>query len=443
MKNNLVHTALAVYLAAAVLMLLPGCGGSTDPLQDYKDLRVEQVTDVQSENQTKPQDSYFDLTIGSEKGSAIANFSKGKDGSVEMIVTPRDPKIISYSVELINFTHQSQPTIQGTEKANTFRLSWKPPQNLSEDSKTHTATLLIKTTAAKDTRLIGMGNQIPVTIHVSSDQTKPTILSYTKIDGTTIDEGQKVPFVVEIKDPSSELNPAFPDAIISSFRYSNTEAFVADGRNMIVIDPNKKPNVEKTGVDTWKIYYVLDVNHLPPHQDRTGKVDLTATTVKVCFYVRAMGSNTVISDNQSQVCFIGRYSAQAPTIEWDESSLKDIKSGVESYLKFTLKSANGLGKTVLKNTSAILASLNGNKEIKCEDSWSQNPGGQNCTLIWKPLCSRTTVTKKLSLKVETTVNEKAKSQNFEKEVTVLANEELCPAVQPRSTTPSAKKGVVR
>ena len=114
MKNNLVHTALAVYLAAAVLMLLPGCGGSTDPLQDYKDLRVEQVTDVQSENQTKPQDSYFDLTIGSEKGSAIANFSKGKDGSVEMIVTPRDPKIISYSVELINFTHQSGSTIELT-----------------------------------------------------------------------------------------------------------------------------------------------------------------------------------------------------------------------------------------------------------------------------------------------------------------------------------------
>ncbi len=471
MKTKFLQIAVGVYLCAALLMLLPGCGGqSSDPLKKYKDVKGVPLTEgeKQSEAQTvapvdiltikigdiKPKTSGAEtpeaqtitspdfIDIKSSEQTNNSNFIEGTEGKILIEIKPKSTKITDFSVSLMNFPLQDQPKIELTSTPGVYALTWKPPTGIippgAQGSQVK-AQLFATVTGATDSRLIGLAQKpFDIVIFISRNNAQPKILNYTSLE-KGVDEGQKIPFSIEIEDPASATSPRTPEIQVTPFRYANTEAFVADGSSMLTPDTSKE-SIQKISATRWKFNYILNAEHFVDDRDRKGNVDAQSSSVKVCFYIRAISvSNT--GSVQPQVCFTGRYAAQAPTLTWEDQNLKEVKSGVEIQIKFSIKSANGLGKTELKDVLKQISSLTGSKSVKCDPIVEQNKESQNCVLTWTPTCSRTAAVKKLTFKVENTVGEKVKSQSFEKELTVLSNEELCPV---KKAQPASKgKGVTK
>ncbi|MEK6772917.1 MAG: hypothetical protein AABY64_03160 [Bdellovibrionota bacterium] len=444
MKTKFLQIAVGVHLCAALLMLLPGCGGqSSDPLKKYKDVKGEPLTEggPQSEDQKIIPD-LFTVEMGESDQSRSGNLIEGKEGQILIKISPKSTKISNFTVSLLDFPLQDQPKIQVTSTPGIYALMWKPPMGIIPPGAqgTEVATkILVTPTEASDSRLIGVaGKPEKIVIFISRNNAQPKILNYTSLENG-VDEGQKIPFSIEIEDPASATNPRTPEIQVTPFRYANTEAFVADGSSMLTQDTSKE-SIQKIGATRWKFNYILNAERFADDRDRKGNVDAQSSSVKVCFYIRAISvSNT--GSVQPQVCFTGRYAAQAPTLTWEDQNLKEVKSGVESQIKFSIKSANGLGKTELKDTLKHISSLTGSKSVKCDPVVEQNKESQNCVLTWTPTCSRSAAVKKLTFKVENTVGEKIKSQSFEKELNILSNEELCPDKKAQPT--SKGKGVTK
>lgn len=439
MKTKLLQIAVSIYIGAALLMLLPACGKSSDPISQYS-VKGGPVTDAPSENQTKAMPEIFIIDVGSMNLGRSASFVEGFEGQVLIKITPKTDKVTNFTISLLDFPLQETPKIQNTSTPNVFVLMWKPPMGTIPPGGTQAeiqTRLLVRVTEASDARLIGMADSPVIHLFVGQNHAQPKILNYTSLE-KGVDEGSKVPFIIDIEDPGSITGNLIPEIQITSFRHSNTEAFVADGSFMVNPDLGKSVNIENLGQGKWRFHYILNAERFEDNRDRKGKLDPSASTVPVCFYIRAVSVRKTLSV-QPQVCFVGRFAAQAPILTWEDQTLTELKTGIEHQIKFSIKSSNGLGKTEINDVNKQISGLPGTKVLLCENQSTENPNVQNCILSWTPTCSRTNSTKKLTLKVENKLNEKIKTQVFEKEFVLLANEELCPA---KNTQPKTK-GVVK
>lgn len=437
MKSSLLKTAATTSLAASFLMMLSACNGqSSNPLEKYKDVKGDPYTGTtpQSEKQNEVS-SKFSLEII----SAVSTFIESQPGKIQLALKPKSLDIGTYSLAITSFSMDNQqPQLQPTDKPGIYDLTWTPPigSSLRKDLK---LKLQAKVLTASDMRLVGTGDPFELNINVSIDGSEPYVVDAPKLEAG-VDEGYLIPYVIVIEDPATATMPGAPDVVIRSHRNSNTEAYAADGASKLTPDNTKVANVERVGTTTrWKFHYVLNTKELPLNHDREGKPDPTASTVDLCFYIDVRSvRGTYNTQTGPQRCIRARYMVQAPELSWEAAYLTEIKSGVETQLKFTIKSINGLGTTELKDVERQISSLSGKKSISCSLTSLQNLNSKTCVLAWTPTCSATAKTQKVSLKVDNTLGGKTKSQRFEKEFTLLANEELCPK---KSTRPTTKGGV--
>ncbi len=445
MKTKFLQTAVTVYLGAALLMFLTACnGGSSDPLKNY-DIKGGPVTDAPSEKQTELKPDLFTVEINGITDGTGDSFIEGINSQIQIKVTPKSLQIKSYTLNLIEFEHNTSPTIEGTSTPGLFTLNWMPPIGIIDPGGSHRtlkAKLLIVVTEAADQRLLGTaGKPVSLQLYVSKNSVQPKITNFTSLE-KGVNEGTKVPFIIDVNDPASIAGGYPPKIVTDPYIHSNTEAFTADGSNMVQRDETRSSYFENLGGGKWRFYYVINAERFVDNRDRKGNVDPNASSVEVCFFLNVKNVNGSSDPKNPRVCFSGRYAAQAPAVNWEAQNSSEIKSGVESNLKFSIQSANGLGKVEIKDQAKLLAGLSGTKSLKCEVVSAQNPD-QNCILTWTPTCSRTNSNKKLSIKVENKISNKVKSTLFEKDLVVLAYEELCPVKKPVAKSTQATKGAAR
>jgi hypothetical protein len=435
--------------------LLTSCmGQSSDPMQKYSNLKTGMPTAEQSETQTVALDVFTSATVpyGTEFADLklqgpnevnTANFIEGQEGILYFKLSPKSPKILKYKIDITDFPVSTRPTLVETQLPHVHGIKWTPPMGVIPSGQNFISLKLqLQTTVyeASDVNLNGMMKTDKIDVVVSKNNTLPKILGRVNLDAG-IDEGQTVPFTVDLEDPASATSPKFPEIQITSYTYSNTEAFRADGAKYVTLDYSKTVNPERhAGSKTkWRFYYLLQVDQLPLDRDRRGIENPAAPAVDVCFHIR--GTSVLDTDTpKQQVCFKGRYAAQLPMLKWEDESLKEIKAGGTTVLKFKAMSSNGLGIVSIKDMAKQISGLTGKKELVCSPEAVGNQATQLCELSWTPTCVKAPLAKKLTLKVDNVVGKKTKSQSFVKEFSVVPSEENCPppAAKPAPVKPAAK-----
>lgn len=450
MKINIIKS---ISLLAASSLLLSCIGQSSDPLGKYDDLKnFAKPTSEQSEKQKEAPPVFTSVTLPEPEELTnlklngindvnLANFVEGKEGIFYLKILPTSQKILQQIVEIADFPIASRPTLIALDKANIYGLKWTPPMGLIPPGKNYVKLQLkLQTTVIKasDANLEGLMKSEAITLEVNRDSSLPKILGFSNL-GAGVEEGQTLPFTIDIEDPASAMSPKFPEMEITHYIYSNTEAFRADGARYVTMDYTKTVNPEKiTGSQVqWRFYFLLQVDQLPLDRDRRGIENPLAPSVDVCFHIRASSVLETKSYKQ-QVCLKGRYAAQLPVLKWENDAIKEINAGVPTVLKFTVQSGNGLGQVSIKEATKQIAGLSGTKSIVCLPPNADILSTQNCELTWTPACLKTQTAKKLTLKVDNVVGTKKKSQVFTKDFFIVPTEENCPPVKKFPVKPTKK-----
>lgn len=434
-----ITTSLLILSAST---LLTSCmGQSSDPMEKYAGLKSGQPTEEQSETQKYVPEVFTSATIpvGNEFAELKlqgtnevnnANFLEGKEGVLYFKLTAKSPKITEFKMEIADFPISSRPGLIATKLPNVHGLKWTPPLGVIPNGQT-SASFMLKlrtvSTAASDENLKGMAREDVINITVVKDNTIPTILGKTKLE-SGIDEGQSIPFTIDIEDKASANSPNVPEIRVSPYIYSNTEAFRVDGSRYLVLDYSKTANPERVASTktVWRFYYILKVDELPLDRDRRGIENPQSPAVDVCFHVvvdSVIGTKSI----KEQVCFKARYAAQAPIIQWENDALKEIKAGAPTVIKFKVAAGNGLGQVSIKNMATQIAGLTGKKDLICSPESATNLSLQLCELTWSPTCVKTPLNKKVTLKVDAITGKKTKSETFVRNFVVIPAEENCPA----------------
>jgi hypothetical protein len=448
---------MKIKLIKSILLLLTGTlliscmGQSSDPMEKYSDLKSGQPTSEQSESQkyvpevftsaTVPIGNEFaDLKLQGTNEVNNANFLEGKEGVLYFKITAKSQKITKYPPEIADFPISSRPVLIATSYPNVHGLKWTPPLGVIPKGQPSIAfKLKIRTTAieATDANLKGMMKEDVINVIVVRDNTVPTILGKSSL-AAGIDEGAAATkYTIDIEDKASALSPGIPEVRISPYIYSNTEAFRVDGSNYLKLTDRTRVGTSKT---VWRFHFDLKIDDLPLDRDRRGIENPLSPAVDVCFHIMVdsvIGTQSV----REQVCFKGRYAAQLPLIQWENDALKEIKAGAPTVIKFKAVAGNGLGRVSIKNMAQQISGLTGKKDLICVPESATNLSLQMCELTWTPTCVKSPLTKKLSLKIDSTTGKKTKSATFVKEFVVVPSEENCPAPaakQPAATGEKAK-----
>lgn len=436
MNKHLIQLISVVFIGVIITSCM---GQSSNPMEKYSNLKSGEPTSEQSESQKYVPDvftsasiptggEFADLKLQGTNEVNNANFLEGKEGVLYFKMTPKTNKITAFKIEIADFPISSRPSLISTKFPNVHGLKWTPPLGVIPNGQTSISLILkLRTvsTAASDDNLKGMAKEDTINLIVVKDNTVPTILGKTKLD-LGIDEGQTIPYTIDIEDPASASSPNIPEIRISPYIYSNTEAFRVDGSRYLILDYSKTNNPERlsSSKTIWRFYYLLKVDELPLDRNRRGVENPQSPDVDVCFHIMVdsvIGTQSV----KEQICFKARFQAQAPIIQWDNDALAQVKSGTSTVIKFKVATPNGLGRVLIKNISDQISGLTGKKEIVCTQENADNPSSHLCELTWTPLCVKESTNKKLKIKLEAVTGKKTKSETFVKDFEVVPNEENC------------------
>lgn len=425
-----------------ILPFLASCQGqNSDPLSKYPGLKASPVGQDKSESQTAAP-AVFSIDMEGTNQVNNGNFIEGEAGQVLIRVIPRSSKITAYDLKLTGFAIADRPELIKTDRENIFALQWTPRVGTIPGgavSKSLQATFQAVVIGSPDPRLNGMSKTETLTINVNRNNSQPRIIGKTDLSKGLDENAAPQSFTVDIDDPGTGSGPGRPSLSISPYVYANTEAYRADGSPYFQLDPNRKPELLAGSNTKWRFYYTVQVTNLPLDRDRTGREIPSASSVDVCFQIRAFSVLKTWSDEE-QICFKARYAAQPAVISFIGDEKVEAKAKVESLLRFRLASGHALSVVSLKNQSAVIAGLTGTKEIKCED---EVPGKKNsviCTIKWTPACTNAAISKTITMTASSVLGNKEKTSSYQKAFTVNPNVEACtpPAPQPKVAPAAAK-----
>ncbi len=423
-KLQLLLLTLPTLLASALLI---GCGdSSSNPLEKYDDIKGGPVTSEKAVVQTALRPDLFALNVVGTNQMSFVNFVEGEESTVLLVIKPKSPHITEYTVELTDFSNLSGPTLVATEKLGTYALKWLPPVGTiagGNPSKPFQAQITATTTDSTDQLLGNVSNVFTLQVNVNRTSALPTITGYQL--AKVVDEGVETEFSVDVMDPSSAVNPRMPELSITQYVSANTEAYRADGHKYFDLDEDKTKhpeNPERKG-NMYRFYYTLFIDRLPLDRDRKGREIPAATSVDMCFMMRALsGANTFSS--QQEVCTKARYAAQPPAILFRE--IPELRAGHPVEITFQISSPHALSTVALSKPLVAIANLTGTKEITCTNEQPDKKNSQICVIKYTPACLNKVMTTSLLLKADSTLADKTKSTSMTKELTVLPDLQTCP-----------------
>lgn len=425
MKSHHIHLTLA---SIAILSLLfSSCAGqSSNPLDKYPGLKMANPSEPTLETQTIAQPDLFEIEVNGSNEINQGHFVEGQSSQTLIRVISKSTKVTGYQIEMTDFSSVERPVLSSTKEANIYALNWTPPVGVipgGQLGKTFQAQFRVTVTAADHPLLIGLVKNKTIDVVVSRNSAQPQIIGYTNLKNG-VSEGTQTAFSVDIEDPAAVGSPRSPELQVTPYISSNTEAYRANASQYLMMDESKKNNPEKIGTNRYRFHYILDVDKLPLDRDREGKPIPAASSVEICFHMRAVSAVATMSD-QIQVCTVAQYVVQAPSLQFNEADLKAIRSGQDNTISFRAHANHPLAVLSLKKPITQIAGLNGTKSLECAYENDQNKNNLICVLKWKPLCQKSESKKSLTLKIDNDLNGKTKSTSETKELVVLADPELC------------------
>jgi hypothetical protein len=410
----------------ASLMLLPlmnACSGDSNALKDYDGIKGEAPTDKKPTIQSvanQQADAYFSFEVNGSDSVNFVNVTQGQSMEAIMKITPNHPGIKAYDVQLVDFPVADGPTLQNNQNG-TYTLKWTPALGTvpkGDGDKKFKAQIQVSVKDATSEELLKIVKNYAVLIEVQENSSQPSIESRSKLD--EIEEGIPAKLEVVVDDPGTAVDTVgSPEMVITSFPYTNKEAFRADGQPYVFQD-----SVDKLSGTKWKFTMTIYAESLPLGRDRLGHEVPSSETVPVCFYMRALGVTERLS-GKKEVCFTGKYAAQPPTLTLADGAPSDVKAGTQNIFTIKLSTPNPKSQLSVKNAAKQIANLSGTKTIECSNDSANQSNAQTCTVTWKPACVKAAVKTSLKITADATLNSKVKSSVLTKDLTVLPNPEAC------------------
>lgn len=429
MKNHHIQLTLA---SIAILSLLFSCAGqSSNPLDKYPGLKSAPPSDTQVETQTIAQPDLFEIEVNGSNEINQGQFIEGQTSAALIRVISKSTQVLTYKIELTDFSSTERPTLNATQEANVFSLDWTPQVGIipgGQLGKTFKAQFLITVTSAENQLLVGLAKTKIIDVVVNRNNAQPQIIGRTDLK-KGVDEGTRTAFTVDVEDKAAAGSPKIPEMQITPYVYSNTEAYRANASQYVTLDESKKNNPEKIGENRFRFYYILDVNQLPLNRDRLGHEVPAASSVDICFQMRAVSAVATLSD-QIQICTTARYAAQAPLLTFNEPELQAIKSGQDNTISFRAHADHPQAVLTLKGPTTQIAGLSGTKSLECAYESDQKKNDLICVLKWKPSCRTADAKKTLTLKVDNILDGKTKSTTETKDILILADPAQCAKPKP-------------
>lgn len=409
-----------------IVPFLVGCGGDSNALKDYKDIKGEAPTNEKPVTQMTAKDqlgAYFYLQVVGTNAATFANINQGEESEILLKVSVNRSEIKNYEVKLLPFPMADGPVLSKTDQPDVYSLKWNPPVGVvSKGDSVQQFQVQIMVAAAAPTAgdLSKMANTFDFDLIVNSNTNNPTIVDKSKLD--VIQEGVVTKFSVVIDDPASTLNDVSkPKLIISPYISANTEAYRADGAPYIF-----QESVEKLNKTQWKVNATIYADRLPLDRDRRGTPIPSAASVPVCFFMQAQSGVSGKQSGEVEVCATGQYAAQPPAMSFVEGSgPAEIKAGVQSTFTVKLSTPNAQSKITLKNPAKQIANLSGTKSVDCAYDNGNQMNALTCTVKWTPTCVKTATKSTLTITADSTLNDKVKSSAVSKDITVSPNPEAC------------------
>lgn len=430
---------LMMLIPMAALMACNSSDDASNPLRDYKGLKQAPVTDVKPVTQTMVSPDVFRIEIVRQgqnnlwQAENVGNFIEGQSSQIMVRVTPKDQKIIRYSLRIADFPLVQVPVLSGPVQGNIYTLQWNAPiGTIPNGLFGMSLDLQLQATVEESSEalLVGVASLKSLPLVLNRNNQQPQFLSRTNFGDKGLEEGVEADFVVEVNDPGTASSPRYPEISITPYIYSNTEAYAADGSSFIRLDEKRALNPEPVaGTTRWKFYYKILILNLPLDRDRRGNEIPSAEVVKMCFQMRAISVLGTQSADQQQVCTDVRYAAQPPKFK-EVTDIKDVKGGTEITYTVRVSSDHALSLVTITNPAGQISSLGGLSSVNCVDEAADKKNVKICTIQWKPTCVRTPVKRTLTLKADSTLGSKVKSTTFTKEFMIQPDATVCAGARP-------------
>lgn len=417
--------------------LLSSCAGSSsDALKDYEGMQFKPVSEQEHSESKIVSPELIGIKIVGESEEANGQFVEGLPGEVKLQVTRNSTKISGsqYRLDLVGFsTAGDQPKIVATEQIDIYKILWTPRLGTVLNGtwgRLLKAEIRITVTGATDSLLVGVSKTKVLNFIVSRTNSQPLIEGHSKLEAG-VDEAVEFPVTFEVHDPGTPSRPGSPTLTFSPYEYANTEAYRADGSQYLAGDRcrNNPESIGEAHAGRWKFHCVLRVVNLPLDRDRRGREIPSASSVDMCFHVRAISVIGTLS-TQQQVCTVARYAAQPPQLILSNEAQKPFSAGVEKQFSFKISAAHNLSEIEFKNPLNQINSLSGKKNIHCDLEDPAKKNSQVCVVTWTPACVKEPQLNKLNLKATSTLETKVKTANLILDLTVTPNAEAC-AVPPK------------
>ncbi len=381
--KNVVGLIFRNSLKAAVTMALVACAGqSSDPLKDYKDVKLVPKHDKESPDQTASV-HMFRILVSRTNEKTYGNFVVGKSGSVEIKLEKLSDKtpIQDSSIDISGFAGNNQPVKKKLSK-DTWLLTWKPDANSQERIEfTVTAKAIIN---GKETD----GHSKELVFNTSRNVKDPQVKSVTGLNVNAV-EGKNIQFSVVVNDPNY-MDVGAPQVFFPPVQYNNTEAFMASAHKLV--DENSKLKPVHEGGGNFRFFYIMDLSKLPQDIDRKGNVDPNAAKVQLCLNI---GVASVAGRNSGivQECLDAKYSAQPPKIELLSANRK-VKAGEANSIEVKISNSDGQSKVSLAKPESQIGNLAGAKSVAITAS---DANSETYTITWTPVCNSKANNQKSSL----------------------------------------------
>ncbi|MES2769259.1 MAG: hypothetical protein V4596_08940 [Bdellovibrionota bacterium] len=368
--KNVVGLIFRNSLKAAVTVALVACAGqSSDPLKDYKDVKLVPKHDEKSEIQ-QVEVPMFKIIVGGTTEKTYGTFVVNKKGSVKVDVVQvgSKNKIQDVDLNILNFAGDNQPEVR--KSGNSFLLTWTPKSNALERTD-----FQVSVSAKVAGRLTEQTKDLVFT--VSRNLKAPQIKSITGLNVNAV-EGKDLQFSVVVNDPNY-VDTGLPRMSFPPVPYDNTEAFTASAHRLIDENPNLKPVHEGGG--NFRFFYIMDMSKLPQDKDRKGKIDPNSSGVRLCLNILVVS----VADRSIMIeeCLDAKYTAQPAKIELLSANRK-VKAGESNSIDLKISSTDGQSVVSLVKAESQIANLSGTKTIT---SLGSDSNSESFNISWTPSCN--------------------------------------------------------
>lgn len=329
-----------------------------------------------------------------------------------------------------------------TVDAQTKLVTWAPAAGSVESGKEsksikfEVALMPASTLSAADQKLFDAETtKETFEILVAKSKENPVVQKISGLDGV-VQEGTKVKFVVEVRDPGAQGSQA-PKVTIKEDAASTRETVGVDGSAFITADPDQAPTSSAPGIWNFSFIYDTTTKAAPrPSQLGAGNKKLAADEIPVRFKIEVSSPSERLTTTSKEFRLKYNTQNQVPRFTLAEGSSLTAEIGKVAVIDVKVESLIANGNLVTQAVAAQKALkllLPGGDEavrFRC------TPDGKapiTCKLAWKVPCDVKLVgsTHKLAFSATNSVGAIAISGSTVQLITITkSNETNCTAANP-------------